>query len=195
MVILSTWYDVYKQRRDGKIDGTWSMLLSSFSLWTNGRKLLFGNPGESVMASLHGIRFLSMCWIVFGHTFYMCAVSPIKNVEYILELPKDWTKMVVLNETVSVDTFFLLSGLLLAYIFFRDREQGSRFNFIAYYGHRYIRLTPPYAIMIGFYATLFAKTGSGPYWETYVGSNRDFCQENWWTNLLYVNNYVDIEHE
>lgn len=49
-------------------------------------------------------------------------------------------------------------------------------------------------MMIGFYATLFYKFGTGPYWDTWVGSNKDFCRENWWTNLLYVNNYVNVPH-
>lgn len=56
----------------------------------------------------------------------------------------------------------------------------------------FIRLTPAYAMMIGFYATLFYKFGTGPYWDTWVGSNKDFCRKNWWTNLLYVNNYVNV---
>lgn len=56
----------------------------------------------------------------------------------------------------------------------------------------FVRLTPAYAMMIGFYATLFYKFGTGPHWDTWVGSNKNFCRENWWTNLLYVNNYVNV---
>jgi hypothetical protein len=45
--------------------------------------------------------------------------------------------------------------------------------------------------MILFYATLFYKLGSGPRWDAVIGPERDYCQENWWTNLLFVNNYVN----
>lgn len=47
-------------------------------------------------------------------------------------------------------------------------------------------------MMIGFYATLFYKFGTGPHWDNWVGSNKNYCRENWWTNLLYVNNYVNV---
>lgn len=47
-------------------------------------------------------------------------------------------------------------------------------------------------MMIGLYATLFYKFGTGPQWDNWVGSNKNYCRENWWTNLLYVNNYVNV---
>ena len=56
-----------------------------------------------------------------------------------------------------------------------------------------IRLTPTYAIVIGFYATLFYHLGSGPKWDTWVGKNSDYCRKNWWTNLLYINNYINLD--
>lgn len=33
--------------------------------------------------------------------------------------------------------------------------------------------------------------GSGPLWKMNVGLTRDNCQKNWWTNLLFINNYVN----
>lgn len=48
-------------------------------------------------------------------------------------------------------------------------------------------------MMIGFYATLFDKFGAGLHWNTWIGVNKSFCRKNWWTNLLYVNNYVNVE--
>jgi len=46
-------------------------------------------------------------------------------------------------------------------------------------------------VIIFFYATLFYKLGSGPHWDEVVGLERDSCQNNWWTNLLFINNYVN----
>jgi hypothetical protein len=48
--------------------------------------------------------------------------------------------------------------------------------------------------MVFFYATLFYRLGSGPRWDVVVGPERDYCQKNWWTNLLFVNNYVNEQH-
>lgn len=46
----------------------------------------------------------------------------------------------LLNGYLSVDSFFFLSGLLVAYLTFKeiDRVKG-RFNVIMFYLHRYIR--------------------------------------------------------
>lgn len=48
-------------------------------------------------------------------------------------------------------------------------------------------------MMIGFYATLFYKFGTGPHWDLSVGINRDYCRENWWLNLIYLNNYINLD--
>jgi hypothetical protein len=54
------------------------------------------------------------------------------------------------------------------------------------------RLTPPYALVIFFYATLLPHLGSGPLWNQWVGVNKVYCVAHWWTNLLYINNYVSV---
>jgi hypothetical protein len=44
-----------------------------------------------------------------------------------------------------------------------------------------------------FYTSLLPKIGSGPLWKVTVVPESEFCLENWWTNLLYVNNYVHVD--
>jgi peptidoglycan/LPS O-acetylase OafA/YrhL len=53
---------------------------------------------------------------------------------------KNAGRLFITNSTLSVDTFFLLSGLLVAYIFLKQfRHKSSGFNIPLYYLHRYIR--------------------------------------------------------
>jgi len=49
--------------------------------------------------------------------------------------------MVVVNGVLAVDTFLLLSGLLVAYVWFKriNERQDRCFNVPLYYLHRYIR--------------------------------------------------------
>ncbi|XP_068083090.1 nose resistant to fluoxetine protein 6 [Anabrus simplex] len=54
-------------------------------------------------------------------------------------------------------------------------------------------LSPAYFIMIGFYATLLMYVGSGPAWNETTRINSLNCRENWIFNLLYVNNYFNVE--
>lgn len=108
---------------------------------------------------------------------------------------ESWTSLLILNGNLVTDTFFLLGGILLMYTELGRKEKQPHtynINVIKLYFHRYLRLTPTYAVVIGFYATLFYKIGSGPHWDSAVGVNRDFCGDNWWTNLLYINNYIDV---
>lgn len=44
-------------------------------------------------------------------------------------------------------------------------------------------------IILGFSATVYLYVGSGPYWTDADVDKR--CQENWWRNLLYINNFID----
>ncbi|KMQ94164.1 nose resistant to fluoxetine protein 6-like protein, partial [Lasius niger] len=106
----------------------------------------------------------------------------------------DWSNMLVLNGNIVTDTFFLLSSILLSYTELLKKEQDPkrRFNVIRLYIHRYIRMLSPYAMTIGFYATLLDKLGTGPNWDASVGTNKMYCRENWWTNLLYINNFVNV---
>lgn len=47
---------------------------------------------------------------------------------------------------------------------------------------------------MGFAATWSYHMNRGPIWDNIVGTEYYNCRKNWWLNLLYINNYVDIEH-
>ena len=54
-------------------------ILVSFSLFTNGSKLLATKSSEGTLTCLDGIRFLSICWIVLGHRFMLSLEEPSIN--------------------------------------------------------------------------------------------------------------------
>ncbi|KAJ8979723.1 hypothetical protein NQ317_015547 [Molorchus minor] len=64
------------------------------------------------------------------------------------------------------------------------------FNFVESVG----KLTPVYAFVIFYYATLFNHSGYGPLWKVVAGMDSKDCKDNWWANLLYINNYVNSEN-
>jgi peptidoglycan/LPS O-acetylase OafA/YrhL len=47
--------------------------------------------------------------------------------------------MLIMNGTLTTDTFFLLSGILLAYVFMREWQKQQAFNLATFYIHRYLR--------------------------------------------------------
>nr|CAI5844701.1 unnamed protein product [Callosobruchus analis] len=70
----------------------------------------------------------------------------------------------VMGGTVSVDTFFIISSVLLSYNFFQEVEKRSKINIFHMYLYRYIRITPPLIIVAAGYATVLKHFGSGPKW-------------------------------
>ena len=59
------------------------------------------------------------------------------------------------------------------------------------------RLTPVYAILIFNFTSLVVYFGDGPLWAYTDPTNTSYnaCKDNWWTNLLYVNNLVHPSHQ
>jgi hypothetical protein len=54
------------------------------------------------------------------------------------------------------------------------------------------RLTAPFAIVVLVSATLVKYIGSGPMWPFVDQNVQQTCANNWWSALLYVQNYVNV---
>nr|XP_006824762.1 PREDICTED: nose resistant to fluoxetine protein 6-like [Saccoglossus kowalevskii] len=61
------------------------------------------------------------------------------NLLEMLNYLRTFSFQAILNGTVSVDTFFLLSGLLVTYLTLKELESGRQINWIIFYVHRYWR--------------------------------------------------------
>ena len=114
--------------------------LLAFSLYTNIRKWLNTKSSGDDLGCVHGIRFLSTAWVILAHTYYMVTFVPVWNMVDLKKIHEDWTILTVLNSTVSVDTFFVLSGMLVAYNLLKmlNRTKG-KINIPMFYIHRYLR--------------------------------------------------------
>ncbi|KAF8796916.1 Nose resistant to fluoxetine protein 6 like protein [Argiope bruennichi] len=158
-----------------------------FCIFTNGQKILNTASAEGQLPSLHGIRFLSMTWVILGHT-YASMSSIVNDSADAIGLIDRWTFQVILNGFFSVDSFFVLSGFLTGYLYFQQaKKTDGKIPWLYFYIHRYIRLTPVYMIVLAFYTTLSPFLGSGPLWPDYDVVVE--CKNNWWWNILYINNF------
>lgn len=60
--------------------GKQKALFSAFSVYSNGKKLFqTSDTSKDIIESLHGIRALSIMWIIHGHRVQMYASFPIIN--------------------------------------------------------------------------------------------------------------------
>lgn len=99
--------------------------------------------------------------------------------------------MFFINGPTIIQTFFGITGYLLSVQFMKLRKTHQ---FSIHYLwkpiiYRYIRLSPIYFVVIFLHATWLNRASNGPLWLHSVDTERTFCRNNWWANVLYVNNY------
>ncbi|BET00700.1 transferase activity, transferring acyl groups other than amino-acyl groups [Nesidiocoris tenuis] len=164
----------------------------AFSLYSNGKKLISLDQGSDSITILNGLKFISIGWVVLGHRYRYLINEPITNLIDIAAQIKRLDKMIILSAPLAVDTFFMISGLLNSFIFMKVRAKKRKFtivDIIISYIHRFVRLTPAYAMAIAITATLLYRLGNGPEWDRIIRPVQNDCKDGWWWNILYVNNY------
>ena len=120
MMIISTVYEVYCNVKDVKRNP----ILCSFSVYSNSKLIMTLKPLSSKeMLFLHGIRSLLIIWIVFGHTFTMTYyLGPVINSQSLYGLLKKFYSVFLFSGVLAVDTFFMLSALLMSMSVFRQLD-------------------------------------------------------------------------
>lgn len=142
---------------------------------------------------IQGLRSTTIFMVVLGHAAITFSFCPVANTEFFEEQYYHVSDMLVLSGMNVVQTFFAISGFLMGVQFF-DLTEKRKFDFKYFWVaiiYRYIRLTPIYALLIFFEATWQYKLDDGPIWKTTTEGEKTYCRRNWWTNLLYINNYVN----
>ena len=163
--------------------------ITAFSLYKTLPTLLATKQAASVITSLNGLRVMSMFWVILGHVYVWISIGAVTadNSLEIKLLLERFTFQSVENAFFAVDSFFFLSGVLVAYLTFRQMKKTGRFPFLHYYVHRYLRLTPAYAFVLFFAWSLSQYIAAGPVLSMGNGYS-GACSKYWWTNLLYINN-------
>ncbi|KAK9869958.1 hypothetical protein WA026_006056 [Henosepilachna vigintioctopunctata] len=187
IMIIETFYDLYCQ----KFGIEPSIFLTAFSMYTNSQKLFKISKSNDQLQFLNGLKFFSMIWVVLGHTYSEAIQAPLSNVLDVLTWSNQLYSMLLVSGLMAVDTFFVVGGCLVAYVYMLAIEKGGNINIFIYYLHRFIRLTPPLGALILVVANITPYLGNGPRW-TLIRTYQSFCQENWWSTLLYIQNYVSI---
>lgn len=89
-------------------------------------------------------------------------------------------------------TFFVAGGILSGIFMIKLLKRKTEANMtilIESIIYRYIRLAPGMLFFMYFNSTWMIKLGSGPFWYKMYQPEMQFCRKNWWTNMLFINNY------
>eukprot|EP01136_Pigoraptor_vietnamica_P023574 Opistho-1_new@75809 len=166
-------------------------LLLAFSVLDNLPRLL-APAGANQFGMLNGMRVISMAWVVLGHSvMQVLGLVGFQNLDNFARATKEWYFQFVLGAEYSVDTFFFISGFLVAYMLLKElREKDGRVSWVMFYVHRYWRLIPCISVVILFYFKLSYYMGSGPFWYIYQNEVESKCPHSWWAHLLFVNDNI-----
>ncbi|CAF1020152.1 unnamed protein product [Rotaria sordida] len=176
------------------VDSIAQNLISCCSL-INNYHILKSNSYPTNLACLNGIRVLSLCWIILGHTC-ICAAFYSDNLMTIFNLSRQLWFQIIAQTFFSIDSFFLLSGLLTAFTYFISKNENEKFSIVKFilnhYVYHYLRYTLLYGIILLIYITLSPYLGqNGPVYPI-DGIETASCRRTWWRNLLYINNFFDM---
>ncbi|XP_047516872.1 nose resistant to fluoxetine protein 6-like [Pieris napi] len=140
---------------------------------------------------LYSIRSLIIIGVISSHILvpFLLIGKETKGMEDAYLNP---IQAMFLSGPLLIQTYFVMSGFLLAYkmqIHFK-RNNVNLFFLPRLIFFRWLRLTPPYAVLLAFMATWLRFFKTGPFWEISAGVEVADCRNRWWFNLLYINNYI-----
>ncbi|XP_032589049.2 nose resistant to fluoxetine protein 6 isoform X3 [Drosophila mojavensis] len=192
LALLATLYDYFLVSDQAKFPA----LIKIFSIRATSRSLFRITPPKSnpnVIECLHGMRCLSLIWVILGHEYMLNAMGPnVNGLGFIYWAQRPFSQIIVHAE-FAVDSFFFLSGMLVVMVALRAMERSKgKLNVPLMYLHRYLRLTPLLAMAILVYMKLLPLMVDGPL------ANDGFddavkCRRTWFWTLLYVQNYATEE--
>ncbi|KAL3186094.1 hypothetical protein MRX96_028220 [Rhipicephalus microplus] len=147
------------------------------------------------LSALHGLRSLTLLWFMLGHIFLFVNYQFFRNLMIAVGFAKDFSFQMVINSTLATDTLIFLNGFLFGYHGLVDHEStGRRRQPIFSVLHKAFRAVVA-MLLATMVAILLPVIGSGPMWKETMESVAQNCHDNWWLNVLFVNNIFVAPHE
>ncbi|KAF2070537.1 hypothetical protein CYY_008142 [Polysphondylium violaceum] len=176
--------------------------LLCFSLIKNYSSFANSSSPKKYFDSLDGVRTLSSCWVIMGHTLLFNGSLGYDNVMYIISTARmGFAFQVIPAGEYAVDIFFFLSGFLVTFSVMNQldkfkakscRSFGNLKFWSLYIVHRIIRLSPLFIYVLFFFMYIGSIIGTGPMYYLYDTVVNPMCHNNWWTNILYINNLTSV---
>ncbi|GFG36200.1 hypothetical protein Cfor_03140, partial [Coptotermes formosanus] len=200
LVAYGTGYDAFRrlQKHEVPVETKRTRFLLCFSLIANFKKLcaISCSEAHSEFQAIQGFRTVTACIFMLPHVFMALVIGPIRNPEWVEKSYLNIFWASIYSSSVYLAVFFCISGFLLSYLFLREMDGRPVFklsDFFVVVIQRYVRLTPVYAVVIAFVTSWYIHMGEGPMWNTLIGTEVEDCRRHWWINLLYFNNYFELE--
>lgn len=178
--VASTLYD-YQFSDQGK------KILRVFSLIRNGKSLF--STRKSDFEFLFGIRVFLTTWVFYAHILSVLSFLPSYNTIEMGKWGRGSHTIHLYPSVFSVDSFFALSGLLVAYQYLGSSEKQN-IKLSHFYLFRFVRIFPVLFAVVLFHIGPFKYFGEGPFWPMVTKKIADDCARSWWTTLTFTSNWV-----
>ncbi|TMW46892.1 hypothetical protein DOY81_008030 [Sarcophaga bullata] len=183
----------------------WEELLMCFRFSVNFKTVMSlensnSNSSSAFITVMAGMRSIVCLWITVFHVYYY-SLFAISNTPFIFAKLETFPLQPILQACFYVDIFFIMSSFLLVYNFLSNTKLLQQIFCSSWWGilkmfmrslvQRYMRLTP---VMI---VTMILSTVVSDFLNIYspfrLAENSGFyCKTNWWYNLLYIHNLLDM---
>ncbi|KAH8337676.1 hypothetical protein KR074_006562 [Drosophila pseudoananassae] len=192
IVMIATIYDYFLCEDQRQMP----VIIKSFSARANSRALfrVENNSNPNVIQCLNGIRCMSLIWVIFCHEYAFTMISPnLNTLDLVAWVPKPFSSFMV-HGYFSVDSFFVLGGMLVSMIVLRTMEKSEgKLNPLMMYLHRIIRILPVMVIAILIYMRMMPVVSGGPMFKGGYHATHA-CEKNWFWTLLFVQNYAVVNY-
>ncbi|XP_076461880.1 O-acyltransferase like protein-like [Babylonia areolata] len=166
-------------------------LIGCLSLELHVRKLFDTSKSDSELGCLHGVRVLSLVWVVVADSVLQQVVF-IRNT---FPLLAEWRHHKLLysligNGSLGFESLFTVSGLSVGYVysFHLDRQMG-KMNWGTYLLTRYGKIVPAMVMVGVVYLAMFPDLVTGPM-SVGKAPDQDSCLHRGWMNVLLVHNFA-----
>ncbi|XP_063699368.1 nose resistant to fluoxetine protein 6-like [Culicoides brevitarsis] len=150
-------------------------------------------PPADDFTYFESIKIIVMLGNTVVHIFSILSMLPSMNHDVLETNSQNFIHKIFSGATFTNQIYLAIAGFLLTLGPAKQIKQGKVLTTSDFWDalkKRYLRLTPLHAFAILMEATWVSKAYNGPIWAQLAGQERASCRANWWTNLLYINNFV-----
>lgn len=180
--------------RSTRIPALISDAWTSFSAYTNCPRLLTTNVSDDQIKCLHGLKVVNLIWIILAHSYLTLDLKAVGQLLQTQKVNSLFIFQIVMNASLAVETFFFISGVVVTLSVLKRLTQQPNMSmgqWIWFYVHRIVRMTPAVALVIAIVLSAY-QLSDGPLWREIIYPSAERCRKNWWIHFLHISNFFDV---
>ncbi|XP_073830459.1 uncharacterized protein [Musca autumnalis] len=141
----------------------------------------------------HVLKVVATFMLYLCLKFLMIGHLPITNRDQLVRTFDNPLTILIRSPMIYADILLLISGFLTAYQLSEEMEQKSYIQLLKRMALKVSRYLPTIYLLICFQTWILPHLNSGPLWPNLIGHNSRLCDDQWWRNILSLQNAIDFE--